>query len=244
MDNNSSNKNDQSSLPKRVDKALDWLSESRDRWKEKAKKAKLELKKKTLAVKRARENRDHFKGEVSEYEKDLGRYKEQIKENDKEIEQLKIELAKAKQQVETEKKKALAPITTKPSHHTYWSSIITTVLTLLHSASLSFTGVANTIEIFHEQEKIERAPAVETCIQWEMKFGLHKLSRPKKEAQDWVWIADHVVNKGQHKCLLVLGVRMNPLIERGDLTIAKSDLEPLGIVPMNTSNGTLIANRI
>ena len=82
------------------------------------------------------------------------------------------------------------------------------VLTLLSAANLSFTGVANTIEVFQKQEKIERAPSVETCIQWELKLGLHKLTRPKPVADDWVWIPDHVVNKGGHKCLAILGVRM------------------------------------
>jgi hypothetical protein len=96
------------------------------------------------------------------------------------------------------------------------------------------------MEMFHENGKIDRAPSVETCIQWEMKLGLHKLTRPKEAADDWVWIPDHVVSKGVHKCLVVLGVRMNSLVKRGDLTIGFEDVEPLGIVPMRVSNGRLV----
>ena len=77
-------------------------------------------------------------------------------------------------------------------------------LSLMHAACLSFSGTAHAMEFFHRQGKLDRAPVVETCIQWEMKFGLYKLTRPKAVADDWIWIADHVVSKGVHKCLVVL----------------------------------------
>ncbi len=97
------------------------------------------------------------------------------------------------------------------------------------------------MEVFHVQGKIDRAPSIETCIHWEMKLGLYKLTRQKQAADDWIWIPDHVVNKGAHKCLLVLGVRMSTLLEKGgDLTLCHEDMEPLGLVPMRKSNGGLI----
>lgn len=96
------------------------------------------------------------------------------------------------------------------------------------------------MDIFYGQNKIERAPSVETCIQWELKLGLHKLTRHKEVADDWIWIPDHVVSRGAHKCLVVLGVRMSSLMKKGGLTVDFGDVEPLGIVPMKTSNGGLI----
>lgn len=94
--------------------------------------------------------------------------------------------------------------------------------------------------VFRNQGKIDRSPSVETCIQWEMKLGAYKLTRPKEAADDWIWIADHVVSKGAYKCLAVLGVRMSTLSKKEDLTVAYEDLEPLGIVPMKVSNGGLM----
>jgi len=114
----------------------------------------------------------------------------------------------------------------------------------LHVASLSFSGTSHALEILHKKGNLERAPSVETCIQWEMKIGLHKLTRPKVVADDWIWIMDHVVSKGVHKCFLVLGVRMSALEEREDLTLRREDLEPLGVVPMKESNGTLVAEEL
>ena len=110
----------------------------------------------------------------------------------------------------------------------------------MHTACLSFSATAHALEVLHKQGKVERAPTVETCIQWEMKLGLHKLTRPKVNADDWIWIADHVVSKGVHKCLAVVGVRMSTLKDRSDLTLRLEDLEPLGIVPMQVSNGELV----
>ena len=97
------------------------------------------------------------------------------------------------------------------------------------------------MEVLQSQGNLDRAPSIETCIQWEMKVGLHKLTRSKEAADDWVWIMDHVVNQGVHKCFLVLGVRMSTLEKRKDLTLRIEDLEPLGIVPMKVSNGELVA---
>ena len=91
---------------------------------------------------------------------------------------------------------------------------------------------------------LDRSPSVETCIQWELKIGLHKLTRPKEPADDWIWIMDHVVNKGAHKCFLVLGVRMSMLEQRKNLTLSLQDLEPLGVVPMRVSNGKLVAEEL
>jgi hypothetical protein len=110
----------------------------------------------------------------------------------------------------------------------------------LHFASLSFSGTAHALDVLQSQGNLDRTPSIETCIQWEMKVGLHKLTRPKKAADDWVWIMDHVVSQGVYKCFLVLGVRMSTLDERNDLTLRIDDLEPLGIVPMKVSNGELV----
>ena len=96
------------------------------------------------------------------------------------------------------------------------------------------------MDVFLTQGKISRAPALETCIRWDMKLGLYKLTRPKAAANDWIWIADHVVSKGVHKCFVILGVRMSTLQLRDNLVIGLNDVEPIAIVPMRTSNGELV----
>ena len=63
----------------------------------------------------------------------------------------------------------------------------------IYSILHAYSGTAHALEVLKSQENLERAPSVETCIQWEMKVGLHKLTQPKAIADDWIWIMDHVV---------------------------------------------------
>lgn len=50
-----------STTPIRADKTIAWLIESRDQWKQKCLRAKIQLKQKTLALKRVREGRSQLK---------------------------------------------------------------------------------------------------------------------------------------------------------------------------------------
>lgn len=52
------------SIPLRADKTIAWLIESRDQWKCKCLRAKLQLKRQTLALKRARDGRFQLKNQL------------------------------------------------------------------------------------------------------------------------------------------------------------------------------------
>jgi hypothetical protein len=94
------------------------------------------------------------------------------------------------------------------------------------------------------QEKIDRAPSAETLIQWDLKIGLYKLERPKPPGGGWIWMADHVIRLGVYKCFVIVGVRMATLMAKKDLTIALEDLEPMALLPMETSNGTEVVRKL
>ena len=93
---------DPSNPTSRPDKTLQWLEKSRDSWKRKTKETKEELKKKKLAVKRARENRGQLEEELKQA---LYKSQEALTQKDTELENLRDQLAKANQQVEELKKK-------------------------------------------------------------------------------------------------------------------------------------------
>ena len=94
-------------FPARIDKTLEWLEESRDSWKKKARTAKDDLKKKKLAVKRARSGRDLIQEELSKEKTAHYRAREQLSQKDAEIAELKAQLEKRTQEVEEFKKKRL-----------------------------------------------------------------------------------------------------------------------------------------
>jgi hypothetical protein len=94
-------------FPARIDKTLEWLEESRDSWKKKAKVAKDSLKKRTLAVKRARDGRDLLQEELSKEKTAHYRAREELSQKDSEIAELKAQLEKSTKEVEEFKKKRL-----------------------------------------------------------------------------------------------------------------------------------------
>ena len=104
-------------------------------------------------------------------------------------------------------------------------------------AHLRYRGVSAVMKLWHTDNKISRAPSHETCIQWDLKVGLHKLQRPKAKDTPWCWMVDHVIGEGYMKCLAVIGVPLNSIRDKTDLTLSLQQFEPFGLVPMSSSNG-------
>jgi len=104
---NTSSQSTDNFFPARIDKTLEWLEESRDSWKEKAKVAKDSLKKRTLAVKRARDGRDLLEEELSKEKTAHCQAREQLSQKDAEITELKTQLEKRTREAEEFKKKRL-----------------------------------------------------------------------------------------------------------------------------------------
>jgi hypothetical protein len=78
---------------------------------------------------------------------------------------------------------------------------------------------------------------------WLLRLGCYKLSRPKEQADDWVWIADHTVQIGQEKCLVIVGVRLRALADR-DRLLSHEDVEPLTLSPVKQSNGDIVYQQL
>src|ERR1041384_5141373 len=50
---------------------------------------------------------------------------------------------------------------------------------------------------------------------WLMRLGHAMLTMPLEQAEDWAWLADHSVQIGQEKCLVILGIRLRDLPPAG-----------------------------
>lgn len=109
---------------------------------------------------------------------------------------------------------------------------------------MRFRSISAAMEILVDEQKVDRAPAHETCIQWDLKIGLYKLNRAKELAPDWCWIIDHVIAQGSIKCLAVMGVRCDVLKQRSNWTLSLEDLEPFGLIPMARSTGDEVAKAL
>jgi arginine utilization protein RocB len=88
--------------PVRIDKTLQWLDESRNAWKQKTQESKAKLKTTTLALKRAREDRDKHE---EKFKKERCNIRKKLHQKDIEIATLKQQLEQAHKEVEDLKKK-------------------------------------------------------------------------------------------------------------------------------------------
>ncbi len=65
---------------------------------------------------------------------------------------------------------------------------------------------------------------------WLQRLGHAKLTAPLEQADDWAWLADHSVQIGQEKCLVILGIRLSKLPPLGQC-LKHEDLELIALVP-------------
>lgn len=93
--------------------------------------------------------------------------------------------------------------------------------------------------VSHWLPGVEKTPAFTTGQNWLLRLGLHALERPKQQADDWLWLVDHTIQLGNHKVLLIVGMRLSSWNEqRGPLT--HHDLELLALEPVTQSTGEVI----
>jgi hypothetical protein len=65
---------------------------------------------------------------------------------------------------------------------------------------------------------------------WLMRLGHAMLTIPLEKADDWAWLADHSVQIGQEKCLVILGIRLRDLPKPGE-SLKHHDMQLIALVP-------------
>lgn len=78
---------------------------------------------------------------------------------------------------------------------------------------------------------------------WLLRLGYYKLTRPKEQAEDWVWIVDHTVQIGVEKCFVILGVRLSALPNPARC-LSHEDVEPIALCPVRQSNGEVVYQQL
>jgi len=129
----------------------------------------------------------------------------------------------------------------KIPHHTYSATLICLLLQWVIEASVSLRGSEKTLTIFNRffNESPARVPSWLSVRSWLLRLGYYKIMRAKSIANDGCWIADHTVQLGKTKCLLILGIRLSKLPPEGE-SLRYEDLEPIDLFPVDTSNGEIV----
>jgi hypothetical protein len=74
---------------------------------------------------------------------------------------------------------------------------------------------------------------------WLLRLGLYQLIRPKERVDDRIWIADHTVQIGDMKCLIILGIRRS-VWEALGRALTHEDVELIDLVPVTNSDGKVV----
>ena len=112
------------------------------------------------------------------------------------------------------------------------------------SAATSLRGAGRALAVLQEWAGVEvESPSWSSTRLWLLRLGYYKLTRDKEQAEDWVWIVDHVGQLGQEKCLLIVGIRLSALPGEGDY-LTHADVEPLALCPVTESNGEIVYQQL
>ena len=87
------------------------------------------------------------------------------------------------------------------------------------------------------------SPSWSSTRLWLLRLGYYKLTRAKEAGSAWVWIVDHVVQTGQEKCLLIVGIRLSAVPAVGAY-LTHADVEPIAVYPVTQSNGEIVYQQL
>ena len=90
---------------------------------------------------------------------------------------------------------------------------------------------------------INKAPSYTTTQRWMLKYGLFLLKKPKEKRNDWIWILDHTIEFGTKKCLVIIGIEQEKLIEK-KCRIKHEDITVLDIFISDVADATSVKKRL
>jgi hypothetical protein len=129
-------------------------------------------------------------------------------------------------------------------HHQYGVQQVLLVVSLVLSAATSLHGAGRAIAVMQAcAGLVPWSPSWSSTRLWLLRLGYYKLTRAKEAGDDWVWIVDHVVQTGQEKCLLIVGIRLSAVPAVGEY-LTHADVEPIAIYPVTQSNGEIVYQQL
>ena len=222
-----------------VRKLVHFFEKSRDQWKAKCRAGKAMIK--------------YLKNRVRFLEMSRDRWKRRVKELQREVAQLeakerawqeKLETLRQKEAEVTLASSGLENFALIPRHHQYsvghvllFTSLVLSDAATLRCASRVMGRMLSFLPLSLS------APSWFAGRLWLLRLGYYKLTRPKQQANDWVWIVDHTVQLDNEKCFVILGIRLSVLPAAGQC-LGHEDVEPIELLPVEKSNGEVVYQQL
>lgn len=83
------------------------------------------------------------------------------------------------------------------------------------------------------------APCQTTIQNHILRLGLYLIQRNDQYRNDRIWLMDHMINAGNTKCLVVLGISLEDYRQLSE-PLCHKDLDALAVLPVETSNGEVV----
>lgn len=131
-----------------------------------------------------------------------------------------------------------------PRGHQYSVGQVLLLVSLVLSACAAFRCAGRIFEILDDCLPVSLGrPHWSTGRLWLLRLGHYKLTRPKEQADDWVWMIDHTNQIGVEKCLIVLGIRLCDLPEAGHC-LRHEDMELIDLIPTVRANKEIVFGQL
>lgn len=115
--------------------------------------------------------------------------------------------------------------------HGFGAETIRLFLQLVLVAGVSLRGASRVLGTVSQTLELDLpVPHWTTGRLWLLRLGHAMLTAGKAKGDDWAWVIDHSVQIGQDKCLVILGIRLRDLPERGH-SLLHEDMELIELMP-------------
>jgi hypothetical protein len=115
--------------------------------------------------------------------------------------------------------------------HGYGPGVISLFLSLVLEAGVSLRAAPRVLGTISRALGVSLpVPCWTTGRLWLLRLGHAMLTAPLEKADDWIWLIDHSVQVGREKCLVILGIRLIHLPERGQ-SLRHQDMQLIALKP-------------
>lgn len=129
--------------------------------------------------------------------------------------------------------------------HQYSLGVMAGSLALVLHAGTPLRRVGAVLSMSWNWAGIDAAVASYYSVRlWLLRLGLYRLTCPKEGADDWMWIVDHTLQIGDHKCLIVVGIRQSAWEELDSRVLRHEDVDLIDLQPVTESNGKVVYRQL
>jgi len=127
------------------------------------------------------------------------------------------------------------PLERPPRGHRYPVQVIGRAVHLVLATNSTLRAAAQCFSVLEQA----LTPSFWAIRLWVLRLGLFELQRAKPLASDWVFIVDGTIALGQHKALVILGVRLEQMRRRG-FNLGHQDVVTLGLKILTRCDGPTV----